>query len=96
MARPITLEELQAWITKNEHHTWHSTVANLTNREKTLFIKYMRFNLDTRDMKIFAIHSDGFSTDLNVDFRDDKKDWTILDLLDSKIEAAMLKLGELK
>lgn len=52
MAKEVTLEELKIWLKKNEYRTWN---WNAPIKEGTLEIKYLRFNLDTRDMKIFNI-----------------------------------------
>lgn len=84
MAHEITLQELQQWIDKNQHRTWKHN-SNVPTDRRTLEVKYLRFSLDTRDMKIFNIVTDGFG-DCSADFRDDDKDWTLLDLLDSKLK----------
>jgi len=87
MAHEVTLKQLSDWIEKNKHRTWnHDYHFGPEKKGETTFeMKYIRFNLDTRDMRIFAIQTDGFG-ELKVDFREDDKDWTILDLLEFKLD----------
>lgn len=86
MAHEVTIGQLADWIEKNKHRTWsHDHLAGKTKRCPSFEMKYIRFNLDTRDMRIFAIQTDG-GGNLTVDFREDDKDWTILDLLESKLD----------
>jgi hypothetical protein len=91
MAREVSLTELNEWLAKNLQRTW-AWEPGLT--DKTIFdapkphtkeIKYMNFALDTRDGRIFHITINGSGPDQAVDFRDDEKDWSLLDLLDSKL-----------
>lgn len=84
MAKVVTLQQLHEWIKNNMHRTW-SRGMDVPFENRTLELKYIRFNLDTRDMKIFSITTDGFGNH-SADFRDDEKDWTILDLLDSTLK----------
>lgn len=83
--KEISLEELTAWIKKNPHITWNfeSGGFNPENRNKPgrMRGKYIRFNLDTRDMKIFRLELDGSGDDIVVDFRDEGEG-TLLDELD--------------
>lgn len=78
----MTLDEVNQWIKRNTLRTW--SFPNFGKENSTLEIKYFRFNLDTRDMKIFRIEIDGFA-DKVADFREDF-DGTILELLESKLE----------
>lgn len=89
MAREITLSDLQRWLEKNKHRVWaweDPAFWDIPEKKKTLEIKYMSFRLDTRDMKIFRIDTDGAGPDHCVDIRDDKIDWSLLDLLESKLK----------
>jgi hypothetical protein len=83
MAREVTLQELQDWIEKNKHRTWNHS-QDTTFEKRTLECKYIRFSLDTTDMKIFHIDVAGLGNS-SIHFRDDDKDWSVLDLLDSKL-----------
>lgn len=85
MAKEVTLQQLQDWIEKNEHRTWFWDGPTPCD-DRTLEIKYLRFSLDTRDMKIFTVSIEGAGPNRFADFRDDDKDWTILDLLESRLE----------
>lgn len=86
MAKEVTLKELNDWIQKNLHRTWFRGQKPGSLEDWTMEMKYIRFNLDTRDMKIFSLTTRGLGKEITVDFRDDDKDWTILELLESRLE----------
>jgi hypothetical protein len=90
MAKEVSLQELVDWVKKNEHRTWwRGPKQDLSGFDKrTLEMKYLRFNLDTRDMKVFSISVEGFTDTSGVDFREDDRDWTVLDLLEAKLDKA--------
>jgi hypothetical protein len=101
-AKEITPAQFMEWVEKNKHRTWHredhegNMLHNLPPR--THEIKYLRFsltfNLDTRDMMIFSISSEGMNDDLSADCREEF-DGTILDLLEHKLELCKQKREEL-
>lgn len=89
MAKEITVSELGAWVEKNKHRVWgweDPEFWKIPDKKRTMEIKYLHFELDTRDMKIFHIAIRGAGPDREVDFRDDKKDWSLLELLESKLK----------
>ena len=53
-------------------------------------MKYIRFNLDTRDMKIFCIEAHGLGRDFVADFRDEGEG-SILDELQRRLD--MIDMG---
>lgn len=75
--------QLAAWIEKNKHVTWHHSTwgGRLADQKGSKRGKYIRFNLDTRDMKIFSLHLNGMGEDITIDFRD-KGEGNLLDALD--------------
>ena len=81
--RSVTMNQLTEWLETNKFRTWQ--FENFGEDHATLEIKYLRFNLDTRDMKIFRISIDGIGEDKAVDFRD-KFDGNILDQLSSMLK----------
>ena len=85
LQKEITLEDLTAWIDKNKHRTWNwESILDVKN--KTLQVKYLRFNLDTRDMKIFHISVEGMGSTISVDFREDFEG-NLLEELERKLDA---------
>lgn len=86
MAKEVSLSQLREWIKKNEGRTWFWR-GPTPHEKRTLEIKYLTFSLDTRDMRVFHIKVRGLGDEFTVDFRDDKKDWTLLDLLQSKLKS---------
>lgn len=85
MPREVTLDELQIWINKNKKHFWGDGANGVKFDDRTLKVKYIRFNLDTRDMKIFHISTQGFGNS-EADFREEDSSETILDLLSKKLD----------
>lgn len=84
MAKPVTIEQLGAWVKKNEHRTWNISNWKKGAKQRTFEVKYIDFTLDTRDMKIFRLSTRSFA-DLEADFREEF-DGTILELLEDKLE----------
>lgn len=89
MAKEVTLQQLSEWVAKNENRTWsRSDLVDYTKR--TLEMKYIRFNLDTRDMMIFRVDTDS-DRGVSADFREEF-DGNILELLESKLDAYKKKV----
>lgn len=71
--KEITIAQLGAWIKKNPQITWgpNSWGSEQHGKPGHLRGKYIRFNLDTRDMKIFNLTLSGAGEDIVIDFRDE-------------------------
>lgn len=85
MANAITMQQLTDWVQANQHRTWIKRSLLGFSTPKTMEIKYLRFNLDTRDMKIFHISAKGFAGDFQLDTRDDDEPGNLLDRLEAKL-----------
>lgn len=80
--KEISLSQLNAWIKKNKHITWSpESFGSSPSKPGSLRGKYIDFNLDTRDMKIFRLTLRGAGENIVVDFRD-PGEGTLLDQLD--------------
>lgn len=84
MAEAVSVEQLAAWIKKNEHRTWSHANISKGKKMSTFEVKYIDFCLDTRDMKIFRLSTRSFSN-VEADFREDF-DGNILELLEKKLD----------
>lgn len=81
--KEISINQLAAWIKKNPQVTWgpKSWGSEQHGKPGHLRGKYIDFNLDTRDMKIFRLTLRGAGEDIVVDFRDEGEG-TLLDQLE--------------
>ncbi len=89
MSKPVNLQQLRDWLNANEHRTWnHRAYMGIGGgKKKTFEIKYLHFTLDTRDGKIFQLSGRGLSGEFAIDFRDDEKEWTLLEALEERLRA---------
>lgn len=83
MAKAVTMQQLTDWVEKNKHRTWNHKLFMEQTNMPSMEIKYLRFNLDTRDMKVFNVISD--RGNVMADFRDEF-DGDILELLETKLD----------
>lgn len=87
-ARPVKLSELALWIETNLHRTWHFSQWAKPGHLRQ--IKYLKPNIDTRDMKVWRIEIDGFYDVKDVSTHDEF-DGNILQLLEKKLDEADAK-----
>jgi hypothetical protein len=84
--RAVTMREVTEWVEKNEHHTWSIDDGGGFDPSSggSPIIKYLSFNLDTRDMKIFRISCDRLEGS-PFDFRNEGEG-SILDAMDRSLK----------
>jgi len=82
-AKTITPKQLMEWVKTNEHRTW--SLRKGWGTGGTHEVKYLRFHLDTRDMKIYRIDVDGLGMEEAADFREEF-DGNLLELLEYKLK----------
>jgi hypothetical protein len=84
--KEVTIQELAKWVESNPQIRWspENFGPNEHNKPGHLRGKYIRFNLDTRDMKVFRCSLEGAGDEIVADFRDNGEG-TILDELDRRL-----------
>jgi hypothetical protein len=80
--KTITPKEFVEWVKNNEHRTW--SFRKGWGQGGTHEIKYLRFHLDTRDMKIYRVEMNGLGMEEVADFREDF-DGNLLELMEHKL-----------
>lgn len=83
-AAPVTVKQLADWVEKNKSRTWNWPSIG-KGKELTLEMKYIYFSLDTRDMEIWYIRTEGGGHPIEVSDKDEF-DGTILDLLEKRLD----------
>jgi len=87
-AKAVTLSECQKFLKDNYQHTWlHPGFRKELKLDYkcTFKIKYIDFQFDTRDWRVWKITGRGLSNEFEVSTHD-KFDGTILDLLTKKLK----------
>jgi hypothetical protein len=80
----ITPKQFTDWVRDNEHRTW--SLRKGWSEGGTHEVKYFRFNLDTRDMRIYRIEADcGYNRTVVADFREEFQG-NLLELLEKKLQ----------
>lgn len=83
------MKELSEWVEKNRHRTWHWP-SHMKGERLTLEIKYLEFSLDTRDMTVWRLSTAGRGPEVVIRDTKETGDWTILNELEAKLDAAMI------